>query len=94
MRKRAEWMNPATDPVLEILAESELALTAGVLNHNIDREFADPPSRSSVYRTVDSLREYGLIETSLDTDNYYVITDLGRRYLAGELDAGELASED
>ncbi|WP_231727879.1 hypothetical protein, partial [Haloferax profundi] len=73
-------MNKATDSTLELLAESELALSPGVIHHNLQRLSKSPPSRSTVYRAIDPLADYGLIKVSDSSDNYYVITERGLQY--------------
>lgn len=90
MRKRADWMTVATDPILELLAETDLALPSGVIHYNLDRKTGNTPARSTVNRTIKILEAYDLIRKPQDAKTYYVITSLGRRYLSGELDASEL----
>ena len=82
MRKPAEWMQmPTDDRILEAL-ESGLRLTPAVIGENIDR------SRQHVTRRLSELTERGFVEKP--KRGYYEITDRGRAYLAGELDANDL----
>jgi len=82
MRKPAEWMQmPTDDRILEVL-EGGLRLTPAVIAENIDK------SRTHVSRRLSDLTEKGLVEKP--KRGYYEITDHGRAYLAGELDANEL----
>ena len=73
---------PTDDRILEAL-ESGLRLTPAVIGENIDR------SRQHVTRRLSALTERGFVEKP--KRGYYEITNLGREYLAGELDASELA---
>jgi DNA-binding PadR family transcriptional regulator len=83
-------MNKATDPVLELLDEHGLALPPGAIAFNLDRLVEDAPSEPTVSRAIRRLREHGFIEKAHPDHTYYAITDRGRAYLAGELDAGEI----
>ena len=85
MRPRVDWMNQTDDRILETLDESDLILTPAVLAKNLEY------SRSWVSERISKLRETGLVE-NVD-GSYYRITDQGRAYLAGELDAEELKDE-
>lgn len=82
MRPRVDWMNQTDDRILELLDESGLELTPSVLAQNLEY------SRSWVSRRTSKLRSAGLVE--VNNSNYYSITDRGRAYLTGELDAAEL----
>lgn len=82
MRQPGDWMqNPTDDRILEVL-NSGLELGPAAIAHNIDR------TRSWVSQRLSVLVEYGLVAES--KPGYYGITDKGRRYLAGELDASNL----
>ncbi|WP_080506910.1 winged helix-turn-helix domain-containing protein [Halorubrum distributum] len=84
MRKPADWMQmPTDDRILEAL-EGGLRLTPAVIAENIDK------SRTHVSRRLSDLTDYGLIEKP--KRGYYEITDVGREYLDGELDAGDLSN--
>ncbi|TKX50075.1 winged helix-turn-helix transcriptional regulator [Halorubrum sp. ASP121] len=85
MRPRVDWMNQTDDRVLELLAESDLILTPAVIAKNLEY------TRNWVSRRIGKLEDSGLVEP-VDS-GYYRITDLGRAYLAGDLDAGDLEDE-
>ncbi len=86
MRRREEWMNKASEPILELLADTGLALPPKAIEVNLERLQNDPPSRSSIFNAFEPLVEHGYIENIADSGSYYVITDTGRAYLQGELD--------
>lgn len=82
MRPRVEWMNQTDDRILELLGESNLVLSPAVTAINLDY------SRNWVSRRMSKLEDANLIE-SVD-GSYYQITDKGRAYLTGDLDADDL----
>lgn len=99
-------MNTATEPILEIIESSDDWKSASDINVNLQVEFDDPPSRSTVYRALSDLTEYeytGAKEFShphlveerefQNYGTYYHITDLGKAYLEGEIDGGEFTDE-
>ena len=75
-------MTQGDDRILETLAESELILSPAVIAINIEY------TRNYVNKRVAVLLENGLIERV--QDGYYQITEKGRKYLAGDLDANDL----
>ncbi|RLM68401.1 MULTISPECIES: winged helix-turn-helix transcriptional regulator [Halorubrum] len=85
MRPRVDWMNQTDDRVLELLDESGLILTPAVIAKNLEY------TRNWVSRRIGKLENSGLVEP-VDS-GYYRITDRGRAYLAGELDASDLEGE-
>ncbi|WP_435156765.1 hypothetical protein [Haladaptatus sp. DFWS20] len=93
MRNRASWMNKATDPVLELLADTGYALPSGVIYYNLSHKEQTDVSRRTVLRALDPLKKHGLVKIADETETYYEITDKGRKYLSGELDAEKLESE-
>lgn len=82
MRPRVEWMNQTDDRIIELLDESGLELSPAVLAKNLEY------SRSWVSRRLSKLVKAELIE--VNDGSYYQITEKGRAYLAGELDAEDL----
>jgi len=82
MRHPGDWMQTPTDErILEVLATGlELGPTA--IARNIDRH------RTGVNRRLSTLTEYGLVNRV--DEGCYEITELGERYLAGQLDADTL----
>lgn len=82
MRKPGNWMqNPTDERILEIL-DTGLMLGPTAIAKNIEKHRVTVSDRLRV------LREYGFVENP--EEGYYIITDLGERYLAGELDADDL----
>lgn len=91
MRDQAKWMNSATIPVLELLAEYEnLALPGTTIALNLDRIQTDAPSESTVYRALTPLHDRGLIRAIGSETTHYMITDRGLGYLEGKIDASDL----
>lgn len=78
-------MNKASEPILELLADCDVALPPSAIVLNLNRELDDAPARSTVYRAFDPLVEHELMR-KVDTEGtYYVITDRGKRYLNDDL---------
>jgi len=90
MRRRAKWMNKASEPVLEVLAESALAVQMNSIHYHLNRTMEDAPSYATVQRAMPDLVEKGLICKPESDKHLYEITDRGQAYLAGDLDAGDL----
>lgn len=88
MSRGPDWENSATRPALNLLAEHDLALSATGIYYNLDQNLQRPPSQSTVTRALKGLRKVGLVEQP--HGSLYQITEEGRAYLAGELDASEL----
>lgn len=82
MRPRVEWMNQTDDRILELLDESDLILSPAVISVNLEY------NRSWISRRISKLVDVGLVEAV--NEGYYKITDRGRAYLSGELDADDL----
>lgn len=78
-------MTQADDRILETLEDSGLRLSPRILAANIDY------SRHYIARRLAKLEEEGLV-TRVD-EGLYEITEQGRAYLAGNLDADDLESE-
>lgn len=74
-------MKPADDPILEYL-EVAGEVTPATIGRNVELH----PGYAS--RRVRALARTALVESP--EEGWYRITDDGRRYLAGELDAGTL----
>ena len=75
-------MTQADDRILETLEDTDLMLSPHILALNLDY------SKAHVSRRLAKLQDAGLVirvETGV-----YEITDQGRAYLAGELDAEDL----
>ncbi|MXV61290.1 winged helix-turn-helix transcriptional regulator [Natronorubrum sp. JWXQ-INN-674] len=82
MRPRVDWMNQTDNRILELLDESDLALSPAVVAVNLDY------SRNWVSRRMSKLEKKGLIEKF--RGSYYRITPRGRAYLEGDLEAEDL----
>lgn len=91
MSRGPEWKNSATKPALRLLAEHDLALSATGIYYNLEQTLQRPPSQSTVTRALKGLREVGLVEQP--HGSLYQITEKGRQYLAGELDANEIGNK-
>jgi DNA-binding PadR family transcriptional regulator len=87
-------MSKATDPILTVLqraTDAQLWLSRSIVNENIQRLEGDQPSKMTVYRSFDELVDYGFVQNpDSGNDSLYQITDRGRQYLDGELDASEV----
>jgi len=85
-------MTGSDDRILEFLADSGAA-------HNLrgmEINFADrgePISYSTLKRRLPILDDHGLVRELECQGSYYAISEKGREYLAGELDAADLESE-
>lgn len=93
MTENADWENSATRPVLDLLQESGVAISPGAITLNLELRMQRPPSRSTVTRALEQLRERGLIEKPDKDRTYYQITERGRAYLADGLDANKLQDD-
>lgn len=85
-RKPAEWMKPADDRILELLAigNERLWLPPKAVYMNID------VGENWVHKRLPTLLSAGLAERNRAA---YRITDAGVAYLTGELDAGTLSPD-
>ncbi len=75
-----EWKNSATDPIINLLSESDVAISPGGITANLEYKLERPPSRSTVTRAIRGLRNKGYIEKIDGSKTYYMITDAGREY--------------
>ena len=82
MRPRVDWMTRADDYILEFFENTDIRATPKVVAVNIDY------SRQYVNGRIRTLESHGLLEKT--EPGLYQITDRGRAYLAGELDADDL----
>ena len=83
MRERQEWGKgqKAIEPTLELLEESELALSRMAIYLNLNRINDATYGENTVRRAVDALEEEGFVEVLDENNAYVVITDAGREYL-------------
>lgn len=75
-------MTRADDYILEFLDEKDILATPRVVSANIEY------THQYVNERMKPLRDHGLVET--EGDGLYRITDRGRAYLAGDLEAEDL----
>jgi len=75
---------PGDDRILEFFDETGIILSPGIVTANIEL------SRAHVSRRMSKLAEHGLLEPTDTGRGHYQITDKGRQYLEGELDADEV----
>ena len=81
----AEWMDPVDEELLRLLRDEELFMPDQLA------EELEPRAPHVAYRCRE-LAKYGL--TTKHAMGMYDISDLGERYLAGEVDPNELEPED
>ena len=86
MRPRIDWMTRSDDRVLEFLGEKEILASASVIAINIDY------NPSYISRRCRKLADAGLLERV--DKSHYGLTDLGERYLSGEIDPDKLEIDD
>ncbi|MFC6720883.1 winged-helix domain-containing protein [Natrialbaceae archaeon GCM10025810] len=80
------------DSILEFLGERDVALSPRGLDINLGREGVSISYRT-IHRRLKQLHEKGLVEKVDEERGWYIITDKGRAYLAGEIDASELEND-
>jgi Fe2+ or Zn2+ uptake regulation protein len=85
-----DWKNSATEPVLRLLAESDLALSAKSIVYNLEQRLERPPSRATVHRALSGALDAGLV--TQPEGKLYAITDTGRNYVAGNLSMSEIGA--
>ena len=89
MRPRlADWMTPVDRDILEILYNEggphELVLSPRIIAENTDW------SRQTVRDHLMTLRDHSLVEYYDETGGIYQLSDRGRAYLEGDLEAADL----
>jgi Fe2+ or Zn2+ uptake regulation protein len=92
--ENSDWENSATRPVLNLLQESGVAISPGAITLNLEMRMERPPSRSTVTRALEQLRERELIEKPDENKTYYQITERGQGYLAGDHTPNELKDKE
>ena len=83
----ASWMTPVDRDILERLrnrGNRELVLSPALIAANTDW------SHQTVREHVSDLRDHDLIKYHNRKRGVYCLSDRGRKYLEGEIDAGEL----
>ncbi|MBC9986038.1 phage repressor protein [Haloferax sp. Atlit-47N] len=93
MRPRVSWMTGNDDTILEYFQEHDVALPPKGLEINLERE-GFSVSYSTIHRRLKKLEQTGLVDRVRQREAYYAITDKGRAYLSGDLDASELTLDE
>lgn len=88
MRRHAEWLGQADERILEFLAENGNHPPKAIRDNLAQINEAMSYHHKHVSRRCRELRDYGLLVNV--GGGTYGITDDGRAFLAGELDAAEL----
>lgn len=86
MVERVPWMAPVDYEVMLFFENHDIEASPKVVSANIDYD------RQYVSKRMGELAEAGLIETT--SAGLYGLTDLGRDYLAGKIDADQLEREE
>lgn len=90
MRPRVPWMTNNDDAILEFFEDHDVALGPRDLHHNLETRENHRISYTHVKRRLNKLLEADLVQKEDESAGIYGITDKGREYLAGDLDADEL----
>ncbi|TYT61813.1 helix-turn-helix domain-containing protein [Natrialba swarupiae] len=85
MRPLVPWMTKSDPAILEFFEEVGIAMPPAVVSYNLDGV-----SHPTVKRRLPILVDHGLLEKVDTNRGYYEITDRGRSYLEGELEATDL----
>lgn len=89
MPTRIPWMTGVDRLILEWLGETDIIITPKLLYENLERDLSDPelPSEPHLARRVRYLEDVGILE--MPRRGKYMLSDLGRRFLADELSEDE-----
>lgn len=79
VRPRLDWMTRADNYILELLDDAKIAANPATISYNVDYD------RSYVSRRCRHLGDAGLLNREDPDRAMYRITDLGCRYLTGDL---------
>jgi predicted transcriptional regulator len=85
MRPVVSWMTRSDDAILEFYDEKDISAPPLVVSFNLSGV-----SHPTVKRRVKELSDRGLLKRYEEPRGFYEITDKGRSYLRGELEADEL----
>ncbi|WP_084777787.1 phage repressor protein [Natrialba sp. SSL1] len=88
MRPLVSWMTKSDPAILEFFEETGIAMPPAVVSFNIKGV-----SHPTVKRRLPILVDHGLLEKVDEDRGYYQITDRGRAYLSGELEADALENQ-
>lgn len=85
-------MNAASVPILELLDEVSVPIPQATFVVTFERRGG--PSASTIGRALGPLEKHGMIKSNEQYSSLYELTDRGRAYLRGNLDANELAANE
>lgn len=93
MPYRFPWVTGVDRLLLEWLSDNDIVFSPSILHANLQRDLAEAeaPSYSQVSRRTRALHNVEFLQEWGDTQGKYVLTDLGRRFEAGELTEPERA---
>ena len=77
----------ASTVTTQVLDEHDIAVPIGVLDNELD------PGYRTIKRALEDLEDYGFVKRDEDYTSHFRITEKGRKYLAGDLDASDLKNE-
>ncbi|USZ68173.1 ArsR family transcriptional regulator [Halorussus salilacus] len=86
-----EWMTPVDRDILELLenrGNRELVLNPRLIAENTDWK------RATIREHVRTLYDHDLLEYYDESGSIYQLSERGRAFLAGELDASDLESDE
>lgn len=86
MRPRVEWITQADERVLEFLRDKDIVASPSVIAANIDY------TSEYISRRCRKLEDAGLLQR-VDATNYR-ITEVGERFLEGDIDAQDLEPDE
>lgn len=89
MRRPIRGMSKYDDTILQGLEESGYALPPAVLDYNLQSRHDIEISYSTINRRLKRLSEADLVDKEYDEGGYYGLTELGERYLDGQLSKEE-----
>jgi len=84
-RPVVSWMTRSDDAILELLNDSGIAIPPTAIAFNIENV-----SRPTVDRRLPKLESAGLVMRYEEPKGYTEITEKGRKYLSGDLNASNL----
>lgn len=82
-------MNEKDDAILEYLEDTGVSEPPAVIHFNLTRRGPGFSIRT-LKRRLKRLRDLGLVQIDYEEGRYHSISDKGRSYLSGDLDASEL----
>lgn len=85
MRPLVSWMTKSDPAIIEVFGEAGIAMPPAVAEYNLQGV-----SKSTIKRRIPHLVEHGLLEKVDERKGYYRITEKGKKYLVGELNAKDL----